>query len=167
MSEIKTLVISAFPGTGKSYCYTNEKHLFNGILDSDSSEFKWLKDNQGNKTNQVNPEFPNNYIQHIKDNIGKVEIIFVSSHKEIREALKLAGIEYILVYPNTYQKKEYLKRYKERGSNKAFIDRVESNWEDWIDQCRSEDYPINICLPYFSCKYLNKEVIELITLMNF
>ena len=31
-----------------------------------------------------NPEFPDNYIQPIKENIGKVDYIFVSSHKEVR-----------------------------------------------------------------------------------
>lgn len=57
-------------------------------LDSDSSNFSWVKDENGNNTKERNPEFPKNYIEHIKSNIGKVDVIFVSSHKVVREALE-------------------------------------------------------------------------------
>ena len=82
----KTMVIAAFPGTGKSFCTKNEGEKFEGILDSDSSNYSWIKDSNGQNTTERNPDFPNNYITHIKENIGKVDIIFVSSHKEVREA---------------------------------------------------------------------------------
>lgn len=166
MSEIKTMVIAAFPGCGKSYTVANEAEKFNGVLDSDSSQFSWKKDKEGNNTEERNPDFPKNYIQHIKDNIGKVEVIFVSSHKEVREALEAEGIEYFLVYPNVFQKKDYIERYKKRGNSAKFINLLSANWETWIEDCEDEDFPIKIKLPYFSIKYLNKEVIELIKIME-
>ena len=166
MNMKETLIIAAFPGTGKSYCVTNESDKFDGILDSDSSNFSWVKDSNGNNTSERNPDFPNNYIKHIKENIGKVEVIFVSSHKEVREALEREGIEYILVYPNVFQKDDYIKRYKNRGSSDKFIRLLEANWDEWINECRTEEYPVRIELPYFSVKYLNKEVIELIKIME-
>ena len=166
MNIKETIVIAAFPGTGKSYCVKNEGDKFNGILDSDSSNFSWVKDSNGNNTTERNPDFPNNYIKHIKENIGKVEIIFVSSHKEVREALEREGIEYVLVYPNVFQKDDYIKRYKNRGNSEKFIRLLETNWEEWINECRNEEFPIRIELPYFSVKYLNKEVIDLIEIME-
>lgn len=39
-----TKVISAFPGTGKTYCFNNFKGIT--MLDSDSSEFSWIKDEE-------------------------------------------------------------------------------------------------------------------------
>lgn len=166
MSEIQTMVIAAFPGCGKSYTYKHEANKFNGILDSDSSDFSWVKDAKGRNTEQRNPDFPNNYIKHIKDNIGKVEVIFVSSHKTVRDALRKEGIHYFLVYPNIFQKKDYIKRYIERGNKKGFINLLKAHWEEWINECDEETFPVKIKLPYFSVKYLNKEVIELIKIME-
>jgi hypothetical protein len=50
------------------------------------------------KSDQVikyrNPDFPNNYIKHIQDNIDKVDYIFVSSHEVVRKALNEVGIDF-------------------------------------------------------------------------
>ena len=166
MSEIKTMVIAAIPGCGKSYTTTNEAEKFQGVLDSDSSQFSWIKDSNGKNTNERNPNFPKNYIEHIKSQLGKVEVIFVSSHKEVRKALEQEGIEYFLVYPNIFQKKEYIQRYQKRGSDKKFINLLSANWDLWIEECDEEVFPKKIKLPYFSVKYLNKEVIDLIKIME-
>jgi predicted nucleotidyltransferase len=82
---MKTRIISAFPGTGKTYFYNKNKET---TMDSDSSQFSGVKDQNGNNTKERNPNFPKNYIEHIKENIGKYEFILVSSHKEVRNALK-------------------------------------------------------------------------------
>lgn len=116
-------VISAFPGTGKTYCFNNIKNLT--ILDSDSSKF--------NKA-----FFPENYIQHIKENLQSADIIFVSSHKQVRDALCESGIEFTLVYPNISLKEDYIKRYEDRGSPKSFIDLLEKNWDTWITEIMIE-----------------------------
>lgn len=166
MAEIQTMVIAAFPGCGKSYTVKHEQEKFNGVLDSDSSDFSWVKNSKGHKTNVRSSKFPKNYIRHIKENIGKVEVIFVSSHKVVREALEKEGINYILVYPNIFQKKDYIKRYTERGNSPSFIKNVEEHWEEWIEECDEETFPTKIKLPYFSLKYLNHEVIELIKIME-
>ena len=119
-----TILISAFPGTGKSHLFKNNKEL--KILDSDSSTF----DKDG---------FPNNYIEHIKENIGKVDIICISSHKEVREALVDNDLMYILVYPNIELKEEYIKRYKERGNEQVFIDMIGEKWEEWITDVSKQE----------------------------
>ena len=91
--KMRTKIISAFPGTGKSVYHQKHKET---TLDSDSSNFSWIIDENGNKVR--NTEFPKNYIEHIKENIGKYEFIFVSSHKDVREALLNECIFFYLVY---------------------------------------------------------------------
>jgi len=126
---MKTKIISAFPGTGKSYYHIK----YPGItLDSDSSNFSWVKDENGNNTKERNPEFPQNYINHIKENIGKYKYIFVSSHKEVRDALLDNCLFFYVVYPNERRKDEFLERYRSRGNDEKFIQLISDNWEKWI-----------------------------------
>ena len=146
---MKTKIISAFPACGKTYCYRNMQDNFKGILDSDSSDFSWIKDNDDNNTKERNPDFPNNYIQHIKENINKVEIIFVSSHKVVREALKKNNIDYTLVYPKKDQKEDWMIRFRNRGNNKDFVNFISENWDNFIDDMDKETYPDRIKLPWF------------------
>lgn len=129
----KTIVVSGFPGVGKSHLFnTNEKMT---ILDSDSSMFSWIEEGVRH------PDFPNNYMEHIKENIGKVDNIFVSSHDIVREALKDNGIAYLLVYPSGELKEEYIERYKNRGSNEGFINFISANWDKFIMDIEKETYP--------------------------
>lgn len=128
---MQTKVIAAFPGTGKTYYFQNH----NNCLDSDSSDYSWIKDSDGKNTKDRNPDFPINYIQHIKDNIGKVEFIFVSSHDVVRDALVASGIEFTFIYPNIDLKDEYIERFKHRGSPDGFINLLDKNWNNWIESC--------------------------------
>lgn len=114
-------IISAFPGTGKTYYCKN-----NDSLDSDSSKYS------------KSPDFPNNYIQHIKDNLGKVDIIFVSSHKVVRDALVDSGLVFALVYPLKGNKAEYLKRFKDRGNDENFINMIDENWDNFLDELANQ-----------------------------
>ncbi|MDT0160378.1 hypothetical protein [Bacillus sp. AG4(2022)] len=127
-----TLVISGFPGVGKSHLYqTNEKLA---VLDSDSSRFSWI--------NLVrNPQFPDNYMRHIKNNLGFVDNILISSHDVVRKALKENNLNYVLVYPSIDLKEEYIERYKSRGSSKDFIEHIENNWEKYILEIEKETFP--------------------------
>jgi hypothetical protein len=114
-----TMVISAFPGCGKSHLFRNKGEK--KILDSDSSTFD-------------KSQFPQNYIEHIKSNIGGVDIILVSSHKEVRDALVNQGINFTLVYPNMDIKDEYIQRYIDRGNDGKFVDLLKQNWENWVGE---------------------------------
>lgn len=126
----KQLVISGFPGTGKSYYVgrgEGSDYMPQGFAsDSDSSKF--------DKSN-----FPQNYIEHIKELIDKgTARIFISSHKEVRDALVKEGINFILVYPKKELKQEYIERYKQRGSPDSFINLISENWENWIDELEKQ-----------------------------
>ena len=137
VDEELTLIISAFPGCGKSFAYNN------GInsSDSDSSEFSWIKDANGNNTKERNSDFPNNYINYIKElkDSNKVDIIFVSSHKVVRDALIENDIPFILIYPKEELKEEYLERYKQRGNDQSFINMIDKNWDNFIEELNNQD----------------------------
>lgn len=156
---MKTIIISAFPGTGKTYFYEKYKNSDIKVLDSDSSNFSWIKDKNGNNTTERNPDFPQNYINHIKENIGKVDIIFVSSHDIVRKALKDNNINYINIIPYDSCKDEYLRRYRNRGNSESFISMMDKNWDSFIDSMIKDDTD---CLMVFNNEYITdlKYVIE-------
>lgn len=118
-----TRIISAFPGTGKSYIANNTDM---DVLDSDSSKFSKLEDGSRNI------KFPENYIHHIKSQIGKVDLILVSTHEEVRNALIDEGIVFDLAYPAINLFEEYESRYIERGSPEWLIKIITDNWFVWI-----------------------------------
>lgn len=128
-----TLIVSAFTGTGKTKFYNDwMKGLhpeYDLVLDSDSYKFKWILGINGNRL--INREFPNNYLEHIKMNIGEADIIFVSTHKEVINLLKQNNINFILIYPtNSVQiKQEYLQRYKNRNSDDDYIELIDKSWD--------------------------------------
>lgn len=131
---MKALIISGFPGTGKSVLFNGNQ---NSVSDSDSSGYSWIINEQGEKVR--NPEFPNNYIEHIKSLIGNKRVICVSTHDSVRKALKDNGIDYILVYPDRNCKSIYIDNYKNRGNDQKFIDMMNKNWDKFIDELEEED----------------------------
>lgn len=132
---MSALIVSGFPGVGRTRFVesatnvTGDGKRLATILDSDSSQFSWLEEGIGH------PDFPDNYIQHIKDNMEKADIILVSSHDVVRKALINAGIEFWLVFPGINTKEEYLKRYQDRGSDDEFVSLLDKNWGQWVGEC--------------------------------
>lgn len=127
-----TKVVAGFPGVGKSVLFKNSNL---NVLDSDSSKFLWIE------PGVRHPDFPQNYINHIKVNIGVADIILVSSHDVVRKALAESGIEYYLVYPDISLKEEYLNRYRQRGNDEKFIALLKSKWEEFILSIEEETFP--------------------------
>lgn len=144
---MNTKIISAFPCCGKTYVYENQKEVFtdfktkNGrypvILDSDSSKYSWIISNEGMEKER-NPAFPNNYIEYIKNNIGKVDYIFVSSHEEVREALAKAGINFTIVVPNKSLLNEWMIRAINRDDEESFVNMLIDNWDKWLNKINEE-----------------------------
>ena len=181
---MKAKIISAFPACGKSTYYKewsqyspenvwrkrhNGEQVYNNIrepcgekiIHSDSSLFSWIYDKNGNKTDKRNPDFPNNYIQHIKDHMDTEDVIFVSSHKVVRDLLKEENIPYYLVYPKKDMKDEWMYRFKNRGNDESFIKFQDEHWDEFIDDMENETFPTKIVLE----DYVNYNAITT-TLMN-
>lgn len=159
MKKIDTIIISGFPATGKSYFndVDADYHPENFSCDSDSSTF-------------CKSDFPSNYIESIKSKIGIYKYVFISSHKEVRDALVYAGIPFTLVYPSIGLKDEYLLRLKNRGSNADFIKLIDSNWDNWLTELINQrnckhivlgagEYMSNVNLEQGYSKRLNKKVV--------
>lgn len=136
-----TFVISAFPASGRTYCSSNYQDEFS-MLDSHIDEFIWTKDEKGNNTKERNPNFPDNYIEFIKKNIGRFNVIFVSSDKTVRQALEKNKIKTIIIYPNKNLKSEWLKRLKNRDDSQEFINFISKEWDNFIDDIEKEDFTI-------------------------
>ena len=128
-----TKIISAFPACGKTYVFENFKDKV--IIDSDSSKFSWVF--VGDQK-VPNPDFPQNYINHIKENIGKADYILVSTHENVRRALEEAKIDFYLVYPARQLKEEWIGRCFLRGSSEQFCQLIADNWDTWIDQLNED-----------------------------
>lgn len=94
-----TTIICGFTGTGKTY-YTNNNVTNKVILDMDSSSYIWVHDEYGNMTDLTDPDFPDNYINDIKKNIGKVDVLFIDTNKCVRDALSEGGIAHYIIIPN-------------------------------------------------------------------
>ena len=156
------LVISAYPACGKSYYY--KKHSLyategNGtekILDSDSSNFSWIYDESSNKTDLRNPDFPDNYIQYIKKHLDKEDIIFVSSHESVREALHKNKIPFAIAVPSSDMKEEWLKRMKERGNDETFIQLQDEHWDEWVNDCIRDRRAVCTCILLPEHQYLDE-----------
>lgn len=172
MTTKRTIILSVFPACGKTYVYEHQKELGISVLDSDSSEFSWMQRKRTTEEleeikrnwnptdhlipvnvyiNQIkdqlikvrNPEFPANYIKHIKEQMksGKYDFIFVSSHQSVREALRNENIEYTIVCPNINMKEEWLGRCyfrKLEGKQLFPIQVLIDNWDTWIKQLIDE-----------------------------
>lgn len=163
---MSALVVSGFPGVGKTRFVSSIRHTYSiddpklpivtsisesgmRVMDSDSSHFSWLE------PGIRNPFFPRNYIEHILANMDSVDIIFVSSHAGVREALLEAEIEFWLVYPRIETKEEYLKRYADRGSDDQFVQLLDVNWNQWVSECEAMiDAPGVQLMPLGAGQYL-------------
>ena len=134
---METKIYSIFPACGKTWLYEHQEDYDLKILDSDSSEFSWIYPD-ALETKRRNPDFPNNYIKHIKENMGKYDCIFVSSHASVREALDAADIEFTIVYPEQSCKAEWVGRCYiremtfENGCSTAVM---YDNFDNWILEC--------------------------------
>lgn len=142
----RTVVVSAFPCCGKTYAFEHYQDKYS-MLDSDSSKFSWIYTDDGNNglNKERNPEFPKNYIEHIKENIGKVDIIFVSSHLAVREAMYEAGIRYCTVYPKKEMLNEWVGRMYRRGNDENFIKFQIEHWDEFMHNITFEPYGFGIC----------------------
>lgn len=151
---MKTKIYSVFPACGKTWLCEHQEQYGLKILDSDSSQFSWIikeiEDDEHviidggemkpltHKEKVRNPEFPANYIKHIKEQIGKCDYIFVSSHASVREALEAEGIDFTIVYPSSFCFAEWIGRCfirDKRGETGCNPGVLYDNWYQWIREC--------------------------------
>lgn len=163
MNEKKTKILMSFPACGKRY-YLEHKTDDLIVLDADYTEFKWmtrkrteeeleLKRIEWEKVphlmsgegyiNQIrdeeipvyNPDFPNNYVEYIKNHIGKVDYILLDNDLfggNVLNALVAADVKPILIMPDDSLKEEYVGRTMLRGSKHVVSKMMMKSWNDWL-----------------------------------
>lgn len=137
---MKGIIISGFAGIGKT---TVEKKYPGRVIDMESSDFKWIygdvqtenmlkEARKGVLNKRVNPEWPANYVEAIKNVAENFDVILISQQDDVRALLDENQIEYLLVFPSIECKEEYLSRYISRGNQQAFVKLIKANFEKWI-----------------------------------
>lgn len=133
-------VIAAFPATGKSYYAAAA-----GRVDSDSSAYswKWL----GPDERVRHPDWPGNYMAHIREALDAGSTVLVSTHAEVRQALAEARIPFTLIYPAPPLRAEYRARMERRGSSAALVAKViDELWDDALADCAGQTGCVHIVL---------------------
>ncbi len=127
---METLIYASFCGTGKTFIC--EKTNIKAI----EIEYWKYKDKGLQKE----------YIEDIRNSLGKVDYIFISTDPQGLELLHKQGLDVILVYPNNELRNEYLDRYIERNSPYDFIGTFMKHWHLWIDELKEQKYCKHIVL---------------------
>ena len=126
----KTLLCAAFCGTGKSYLCEKFPDM---CIEFECWEY------QGKN-------FPDNYINDIVSKIGKVKYLFISTNPIVLKKLHDMGYMINLYYPKNNLKKEYFKRYIERGSHTEFLEALDKYWDGWLNELKEQNYYRHIIL---------------------
>lgn len=132
---MKTKIYCVFPACGKTFFSEHQEDYGLKILDLDSSEFNWIR---VKGVREANPEFPGNYLQSIKDNIGKYDVIFVSTHKSVMDLLDREGIDFTVVYPEQRCEAEWIGRcfIRDRnGETGCGAETMYKNYDQWFYEC--------------------------------
>ncbi len=97
------------------------------------------KKNKGKLKNK-NPEWPENYIEFIKKQNTKDQIVLISAQPEILNMLGQQGIPFKTITPDVSTKNQIMERYEIRGNNKEFINMMSSNFEKFITSMDTNAY---------------------------
>lgn len=88
-----------------------------------------------------NTYFPKNYIEAIKENQEKYDIVLIAYNSTIFKSLKENEIEYYLCYPDKEAKDIYIERFRKRGNNKEFIQSNIELFEEAVDIAENRKVP--------------------------
>ncbi|MDD4556013.1 MAG: glycosyltransferase family 8 protein [Alphaproteobacteria bacterium] len=150
------IIISGFSAVGKSKFATDCKNL--KVLDLDSNEFSRFSNGE------KKPNFPENYLKVIKEKLPQFDYVLVSTQPEVIDRLITNGLPFIIVAPKIDLKNEFISRYKKRRSPKAFIEFIDKNWDNFINQIQSYKHIHKIYLK--SGEYLSDKINEIGKIFN-
>lgn len=143
---MKTKIIAGYPGIGKTYI----TKFFPDAIDLESSCYHWIHDcsekfldcerRKGCKNRNLNPNWPNNYIDAICETYERNEFsyVLVAAKLEVIELLTKQHIPFTIVVPKKELKQEYKERYIKRNNTSQFISSVLLSWDH--DMERIDNY---------------------------
>lgn len=72
------------------------------------------------------------------------DYLVIPSVARVLRCLGQAGVPYVLCYPETGARQEYLRRFKSRGNSPDFIDIFIGDWDNWMESLRKDSWGIHI-----------------------
>jgi hypothetical protein len=144
-------IIAAHAGTGKTHFASLYPEL---TIDLVSMPYKYILTNdtpydessKANPENILNPDWPNNYISAIKQNLESDKILLIPSDFLVLDLLKNEKLHYFLCYPQRNAKEIYCERYIKRGNSDEFIDIFIDGWDKFMDRFEKDTYGQHIVL---------------------
>lgn len=133
---MKTVIISAFPGCGKTYLAENQKNLDYTIADIDSYKF----------AHEV--QWVCKYIDYVLSNIGKYDFILITQQDEVLMELKKRDITFVTVAPDNSLslsvkerqliKQQWFGRFILRNNShitnlNLWLEKLEKNYDNWTN----------------------------------
>lgn len=119
------ILISAFPGLGKTYLYQQYRDRLK-ILDLNTGRFE-------------GDDFPGNYIAEVEKRLNDYDLILLSSDRNVRYALNDAGLDFDLFYPSKNRKNELIEIYVTNRKSRDFIMNLDHNFYNLIDEIEDEE----------------------------
>ena len=139
------LIIAASAGVGKSYLGKKYKN----VLDLESSPFRWTNkglenlsegEQKGLDRGELNPNWPQNYIDKLLISRNKYDIILIPiphetmMAKEIGDYLTSQNMVFYIAMPTEESIETILKRLKDRGNEDDFVDYIRTNYPVIINE---------------------------------
>jgi hypothetical protein len=145
-------IIAAFAGVGKT---TLAKKSPQAMVDFTCMPFKYHLPNQldseceaykANPDYEMRDEWPDNYIEAIKEALCSDKTIIIPSDTMVLFRLSLENIPYFLCYPQREAKEVYRQRFIDRGNTENFIDIFIGRWDLFMDSLESDTYGRHIVM---------------------
>lgn len=121
-------IIWGFPGCGKSTIADGVR-----IIDADCMLFQYaavdaasLHDKYDGSSIKENPLYPGNYINYV--NTIDADVVLINCHLSLLD--RFENVE--IVYPTIELKKDFLRRYQERGDHASFIQYMDEAFDDML-----------------------------------
>jgi len=135
-SKKPTVILAGFSGVGKTFL----AQKYRNVLDLESSPFFWDYSNiihdsdfekfKGSAGRKRNPNYPENFINELKKNIGKYDYILVWAH--VDEAMPHYNKHNICIdayfIPSKNALDDYIVRYYERGNTKEYVVKMQERY---------------------------------------
>ena len=135
MKEEKGIIVCAFPATGKTWAIGHASDLDLRACDSDSEDYHWADRNVLREKRIERENWISVYVDHLIAETTRQDIVFCSTHQEVRNELVRRGISFMVVYPTANQKKEYINRVTNRTTGlcgKFGIKLMTESWDTWL-----------------------------------
>ena len=136
------IIIAGFATCGKSVL----GRKYSNIKDLESSQFKNImnddmpvEEQKGTKR-ELNPLWPQNYYDAIKEAIKQYDVVLVQLKPEHFDYFDKHNIKYSIIYPNLNNWEEVERRCIERGNNDAFIKRLKEVFIPYYEDSIKRNY---------------------------